>query len=296
MILLLSFLSAILMAGFSMGIKVMLRYRLCDAGYVIFGINIASGMLAGVVLLFVQEFIPPEAWMSFGFMTGFVFVGHWLFSKALQEGDASMVTPLLGLKIPLVAVLAGIWLKEAFSGGIYAAIVLSRLAIVFFGLGRQQKAQGGHGSHPVLAIGLAVLAALSYSVSDLFTRKTVELMSPVTGLLWLQMCMGIIGMMVLALPRYRQYQIRGVDYLLFGTAGAMLLGGIGLYMAAIRLAGNVTIPNIVLSWRGLFVFVMGLIWNAFALIPMERQSWKIYLLRLAGTGLLLAGLIFLYIS
>jgi|GEM_PF-2032193 len=296
MMLLLSFFSAVLMAGFSMSIKVLLRYRLCDAGYVIFGINIASGINAAMVLLFVQENIPSEARIAFAMMTGFVFVGHWLFSKALQEGDVSLVTPLLGLKIPMVALLAGIWLKEAFSGGIYVSIALSSLAIVFFGLGRQQKALGGHGSHPLLAVGLAVLAALSYSISDIFTRKTVELMSPFTGLLWLQMSMGVIGTMVLALPRYRQYRIQRVDYLLFGAAGAMLLGGIGLYMAAIHLAGNVTVPNIVLSWRGLFVFVMGLIWNTFASTPMERQSWGIYLLRLAGTGLLLAGLLFLYLS
>jgi hypothetical protein len=34
MIVLYSFFSALLMAGFSMSIKVLLRYRLCDAGYV----------------------------------------------------------------------------------------------------------------------------------------------------------------------------------------------------------------------------------------------------------------------
>ncbi len=284
------------MAGFSMGIKVMLRYRLCDAGYVIFGINIASGLFAAAALLFIQEFIPSQAMIAFAAMTGFVFAGHWLFSKALQEGDVSLVTPLLGLKIPMVALLAGIWLKEAFTGGIYLSIGLSSLAVVFFGLGRQQKAQGGHGSHPLLAIGLAVLAALSYSIGDIFTRKTVEFMSPFTGLLWLQLFMGIIGMMILALPGYRQYRVHKVDYLVFSAVGAMLLGGIGLYMAAIHLAGNVTIPNIILSWRGLFVFILGLIWNRFASIPMERQSGRIYLLRLAGTGLLLAALIFLFFS
>ncbi|MBN2513836.1 MAG: hypothetical protein JXB18_12945 [Sedimentisphaerales bacterium] len=67
-------------------------------------------------------------------------------------------------------------------------------------------------------------------------------------------------------------------------------------MAAIHLAGNVTIPNIVLSWRGLFVFIMGLVWNAFVAVPMERQSRGIYLLRLTGTGLLVAALLFLFFS
>lgn len=296
MILVLSFLSAILMAGFSMGIKILLRYRLCNAGYVIFGINAASGLFAAAALLFIQEGIPSDASIAFAAMTLFVFVGHWLFGRALQEGDVSMVTPLLGLKIPMVALLAGFWLKEAFTGGIYVSIGLSSLAIVFFGLGRQQKAQGGHGSAPWLSIGLAVLAALSYSIGDIFTRRTVELMSPFTGLLWLQLCMGVIGVMILALPGYRQYRIQKVDYLLFALAGAMLLGGIGLYMAAIHLAGNVTIPNIVLSWRGLFVFIMGLVWNAFVAVPMERQSRGIYLLRLTGTGLLVAALLFLFFS
>ncbi|MBN2513835.1 MAG: hypothetical protein JXB18_12940 [Sedimentisphaerales bacterium] len=225
MILVLSFLSAILMAGFSMGIKILLRYRLCNAGYVIFGINAASGLFAAAALLFIQEGIPSDASIAFAAMTLFVFVGHWLFGRALQEGDVSMVTPLLGLKIPMVALLAGFWLKEAFTGGIYVSIGLSSLAIVFFGLGRQQKAQGGHGSAPWLSIGLAVLAALSYSIGDIFTRRTVELMSPFTGLLWLQLCMGVIGVMILALPGYRQYRIQKVDYLLFALAGAMLLGG-----------------------------------------------------------------------
>lgn len=296
MIFVLSVLSAVLMAGFSMCIKVMLRYRLCDAGYVIFGINIASGLFAAVGLLFVQSGIPSDVMYPFAAMTGFVFVGHWLFSKSLQEGDASLVTPLLGLKIPIVAVLAGIWLKESFSGGIYVSILLSTLAILFFGLGRQQKALGGHGRHPLLAIALSILAAFSYSVSDIFTRKTIQAMSPLAALLWLQMVMGMIGMLVLALPGYRQYRIQRVDYLLFGLAGGMLLGGIGFYLGAIHLAGNVTIPNIILSWRGLFVFLMGLVWNRFASIPMERQSRAIYLLRLIGTGLLLAALIFLYLS
>lgn len=93
-------LSAVALGAYSVLIKTLLRYRVCDAGLVTWGLGIATGIISLVVVLAGRQPFPAEVPFLTVILAAIALGGHGLLSRALQDGDASTVVPLLSLKIP----------------------------------------------------------------------------------------------------------------------------------------------------------------------------------------------------
>jgi hypothetical protein len=76
----------------------------------------------------------------------------------------------------------------------------------------------------------------------------------------------------------------------YRVCSPLLAGGIALFFVAIRLSGLVTIPNIILAARGFVALGVGYVLNRLMKFPIERQSDRVYRLRLVASILLFAGL------
>lgn len=285
-----------LIAALSLGMysvlaKVLVRYRLCDPGLVTWGIGLGTGAVSLVILLIHPYPFPREALWYLILMAGVVLLGHWLLSKAMQEGDASTVVPLLSLKIPFTAILSIWMLRETHPASVYLAVGVSALGVALFGIGRQQKAQGGYGRHPLLAVALACGSALAYALFDQITKLGLAHAEPLPLAVWMNVMVGGLCLALMSRKHYRRYRIRGVDWALFLLGGVLMMAGSWTFLAAIQKADGVTIPNILLGTRGFFALAMGFALGRAIKIPMERQSGMIYLLRLVGTLLLFGGIL-----
>ena len=252
-----SILAAIALGGYSVLTKILLRYRVCDAGLVTCGLGICTGMVSLAVLIAGRYSFPTEATLATVMLAAMALGAHWLLSRALQEGDASTVIPLLSLKIPLVAILSIFILGERHTPRIYLAAGAAALGVAMFGVGRQERAQGGYGRHPILAITLACLSALLYALLDQAAKHALAYTSPVKLALWVNMIVACACLIMSLHPHYRPYRLAKLDLVLFLLGGGLMFGGIMLFFRALDLSDGVTIPNIVLSTRGFFTLLIG---------------------------------------
>jgi drug/metabolite transporter (DMT)-like permease len=275
--------------------KLVLRYRICDAGLVTWGQGLAAAVLAGGLCAAFRIPFPVVYALPIACLAVAIMLASWFLNLALQEGDASTVVPLMGLKIPLTSLLAYVWLAEEAHWTTWLAVLFSGLAVSLFGAGRQQPAQGGHGYHPVAAIVLVVVSCLLYAVSDIIAKKTMQGVSPLALLLWSNVLWAPVAGGALIHPYYRRYRVTLLDIGLFVLRGTLVLGAVFALYKAFQMAGGVIIPNVIYGTRGFFAMAAGFLLGRTLRLPFERQTGIIYSLRLMG-ALLLFGAVFLAVA
>ena len=113
------------------------------------------------------EIVGTDAWPAAIGVGCLFLLGQVLTYLAFQHGDVSVATPVLGLKVLLVALLASVIAGEGLHGRIWVAAALASV-----GIGLVQTSGGN--SEPRkrwLTIGLASAAALSLSLYDVSLQK-----------------------------------------------------------------------------------------------------------------------------
>jgi drug/metabolite transporter (DMT)-like permease len=95
-----------------------------------------------------------------------IFAGALFTFAAIRLGDVSLVTPLLGVKVVVVAIAAVILTGKILSAQLWTAAILAALGI--FVLGYRDMKTGGKIGVPM---GLAVLSGTSFGVSDVLLQK-----------------------------------------------------------------------------------------------------------------------------
>jgi len=100
--------------------------------------------------------------------------------------------------------------------------------------------------------------------------------------------LAVSGLVAKIMVRYR---ICNADLVTWSTGlGASIAAVCGLYIA-FEAADGVTVPNVILGSRGLFVLAAGYLLRGVLKVPMERQPPSVYGLRAAGTILFLATIL-----
>ncbi len=182
-------------------------------------------------------------------------VGQWLTYISLEQGDVSVATPVLGIKILLVAVLVSAWVGEALRWQLWLAAVLATLGIALL------NRSGAH--HPHRRVGRTIitagLAAFSFTVFDVLTQQW----TPVWGGLGriLPLTLAVSSVLSLAFILRFRAPLRAIPrttwpWLLGGTAliGLQSLG----FVSTVAHWGQVTAVNVVYSSRGLWT--VALVW------------------------------------
>lgn len=276
--------------------KTIVRFRICSSAYTGWGTGMACGILSLILVAATRTPFPTESAAPMAGLVVLNVAALWLLNRGIQEGDVSTVMPIMGMKTPFAALLSFLLLGERHGAAVYAAVVISAIAVLIFGAGKQATAQGGHGSKPVVAILFALAAALGYCLADICARTAMRSASPFTVITWSWIFSGMICGAMLAHQSFRQYRVAKIDVLLFGINGALMISGIGMLFLSFKRMESVTLPNVIFGLRGVFTLAGGYVLSRALGLTIEKQPTRIYALRLVGTALITLSIVLIILQ
>lgn len=215
------------------------------------------------------------------FMAGQVFT-----FLALHFGDVSVGTPVMGVKVVLVALCSALLLPDPIPLRWWIAAFLSTAAIVLLSRGE---------SRPRHAVGRTVLAAALAATSFALFDVLVQKWSPVWGVgRFLSLACGGLALFSVGFVPLFNAPLRAIPRLAWPwlCGGSLLLAlQSAMFVYAVGAHGDATAMNIVYSSRGLWsVAAVWLIGHWFA-NEEQRLAPSVMRGRMVGAGLILAAII-----
>lgn len=124
-------------------------------------LNFAGLAVFAPLLLTVESWPPWGEWWKPAVTGGMIFLGTWTTFAAIRAGDVSLVTPLMGTKVVLTALLAGVLAGTRLPPGLWLAALLTTLGILVLGWRDLQRGQG-----KTAAVGLCLLSSGIFAGAD----------------------------------------------------------------------------------------------------------------------------------
>ncbi len=204
---------------------------------------------------------------------------------ALHYGDVSVATPVMGLKIVLVALCTVLILPDPVPLKWWIAAALSTLAIFMLSRGESRERH-----HVGLTVTTSALAAASFALFDVLVQKW----TPAWGVgRFLPLMFGMVALLSFGFFPFFSAPLRAIQSGAWGwLAGGCFLLALqsAMFVYAVGAFGDATVMNIVYSIRGLWsVLIVWLVGHWFS---NEEQSLAPSLLRcrLVGAILMLAAI------
>jgi drug/metabolite transporter (DMT)-like permease len=250
--------------------------------------NLFFGVVFSLLWVLGGQLLGPAAWLQPAATAALFLVGQVFAVVALQRGDVSVATPVMGLKVILVAFFVTLIVGERVPLAIWIAAALSSAGIVL--LSRGGGATPGSGrTAPALVFG--GLAAAAFALFDVLVQKW----SPDWGAgRFLPIMMGFVALYSVLPFAWRRDHL-GVAPL--GSWRPLLLAGLclavqgALLISSLALYAQATTINVVYSARGLWsVLAVWVVGHWFG--NRERElGGAVFRARLVGAGLLLAAIL-----
>jgi EamA-like transporter family. len=247
--------------------------------------NVATCVLA-LPLLFADPMLMHSMPFVRPLIAGLVFmVGQMASLLALKHGDVSVATPLLGMKVLLVALFTVIVLYQPVSPGLWAAAFMATFAFVLL---RGPKSRSR--SNFLSTVLYSLLCAASFALCDILIQKWAP--SCGSGKFLTLMFIIIAVLSLVFLPFFRleplSYSSKAWKWLSWGIFFIALQAlGMGI---ALSYFGNATATNIVFSSRGIWSVLI--VWRFGALFGNKEKEagTNTMIARLAGSTLLFAAI------
>lgn len=247
--------------------------------------NVTMGVVFSTLLVLGEAIQPGARWWQPVVAGGLFFSGQIFTFLALHYGDVSVATPVLGLKIVLVAFCSVLMLPDPVPLVWWIAAGLSTGAIMLLSRGE---------SRPKHAVGRTVLmAGLSagcFALADVLVQKW----APLWGVSrFLPLMFGSVALLSLGLIPFFSAPLRTVPTAAWPwlAAGCVLLAlQAGSMAYALGVFGDATAVNIVYSARGLWsVAAVWLVGHWFS-SEEQRLAPAVLRSRLFGAALMLAAI------
>lgn len=241
---------------------------------------------AAVPLWLLGGTIPPSSlWWQPPLAATMFFAGQVFSLLALNTGDVSVATPVLGVKILLVALLSTVLIGDPIGARLWTAAALSSAAIALLNIDA-----GGSHSRVGRTIVLAALGAASYACFDVLIQKW----SPAWGAGRI-LPIVMVSAAVYSIPL--RYLSRDVDrlsrsYTPWLAAGAACFAAQGLmFITTISIYRQATGANVLYSSRGLWSVIA--VWAVGHWFTNREQHLgaRVLVWRLAGAILLMAAIV-----
>lgn len=251
--------------------------------------NGAMGLVFLPMLLFAHESWAPG---HLGWAAGagaLFFTGQIATFRSLASGDVSIATPALASKVVFVALLSLAAPGAHPDPDLWLAVGLTMAGMVLLNSGPRAR----HVSRPLVTLGWALLAALSFAAADIL----VQVGAPRAGFtLFMPVMFGLVALISIPtlaprIPRGEAARTRPGAWR-WGAAGVCLLavqaagfaGTIGVY-------GDATGANVVYSSRGLWsVILVAAVARQLGVAEGTRDA-RILAVRFAGSALILAAVV-----
>jgi drug/metabolite transporter (DMT)-like permease len=263
--------------------------KVLDAGvnpwFINFLSNVATCVLA-LPLLFADPMPLRSMPIAQPLIAGLIFmVGQMASVLALKQGDVSVATPLLGMKVILVAAFTVLVLCQPVSIELWAAAFMATLAFVLL------RGPKGRSRSNFLSTALySLLCAASFALCDILIQKW----APSCGsgkfltLMFIIIAAASLGFVPFFRFGPRLYSPETWKWLWWGIFFIALQAlGMGI---ALSYFGNATATNIVFSSRGIWSVLV--VWRLGALFGNKEKDAgaKAMTARLAGSTLLFAAI------
>ena len=190
----------------------------------------------------------PEQWWQPAIAALLFMLGQVFTMLALRVGEVSVTTPVLGLKVVLVALLTAPLLREPLTSGLWTAAFLSSV-----GIGALNFSRPAAGSRVGTTILIAGLAAASYALFDVLVQKW----SATWGAgRFLPVMMGFVALYSLFLRPSRgnlETNSSQRTAAVWTVAGAVCLSVQAiLFVSSIAIYRHAAVANVLYSSRGLW--------------------------------------------
>ncbi len=211
--------------------------------------NLTSALLFQLLLPLGGTFHLNLLWQP-ALLGGLFLLGQLLNFLALQRGDVSVATPVLGLKIILVALFTTLLLKQVVPPLLWTAAGLSSLAIALL-----NRTGGAKHHHIVSTILYAGTSAAMFALLDVL----LQTWAPTWGAgRLLPVIMLFVAVFSVALIPFFHAPLKAIPRPAWGwlMGGCVVIGSQSLlFVMAIAKFHNATSANVVYSTRGLWSVV-----------------------------------------
>ncbi|WP_395740082.1 EamA family transporter [Prosthecobacter sp.] len=254
-----------------------------------FHINNWAGMLAFLPLVFLEK--QPVQWQEWYVPVGLgalFFVGGWFTFIAMQRGDVSLVTPVLGSKVVFVALGASLFIAGSMKPLMWTAAIITTGGIALMSATDFKTPKGARLAGPVV---MALVSAALYAFADVFLQKWAPAFGPKTFLAILAGTTGVLslGAMTLLPSRPPIPWNRATQWSLGGSAliAAQSIT-LGLSLAYFNDAVGV---NVVYATRGMWSLAVVALLGPLLGNRERHESGKAYGIRILAAILLMAGVV-----
>jgi drug/metabolite transporter (DMT)-like permease len=252
--------------------------------------HVQMGVAAGVAVWAMwHEGFPPwrSYWLDVLGAGGFYLAGQATLYVALRHTDASHVTPLLGMKIVVVALIMRVGFGQAIGAAQWAAVGLC------VGSAFLLNKAGASGALPGRALAAIGWTCAGYALSDISIQRLVTAMEPAGAirgpLAGSLMCYAMCGVVSAAmLPWHGSRRLE--DWRAAAPYSALWLAAMSIFFVAVAGAG-VVLANIILATRGLISIGLGVALSRRGMVHLEKRVHRDVLARrIAAAGMMLAAI------
>lgn len=248
--------------------------------------NIAVAVIFLPLMLFEKQAIDWSLiqWPIF-VGVGFFF-GGWLTFMAIQRGDVSLVTPLLGTKVVFVAIGSVLFTAQQLSVPLWIAALLTALGIFLIGFRDVRGAR-----HASFTAGITLISAALYGLCDVMLSTWASKFAPFTFLSFSSLIVGTLSMIVWFFQgRRRILPPRGPRTWAIASAIVVAVQAIMIGLA-LSFFHDATGINVMYASRGLWAVVL-VFWFGTLLGNDERAtSGRLFGWRFLGTILLTVSVV-----
>lgn len=252
--------------------------------------NIMMGLIVGPIGFFAGE-NPDMAYWWAPLICAFLFWLGQLFSfLAIRFGDVSVMTPVMGTKVVMVA------LGSAFLFGLPVTLTqwigagMTMAAILLMGLGDFQNSRGA-----ILAIFFALLASASYGLTDTMVSVYAADFGELKFLsfMFLYLATFSYGLVPLFREPLKAIPAKAWPWVL---GGSFLLAFQALLMGiCLSFFGEATLANIFYSSRGLWSLILVFMLGTWFGLREASKTGKVVFWRTSGALLLTAAIVLVLI-
>ena len=246
------------------------------------------GMPVFAPLFFLSPRDPAAVeWWRPAVVSAMLYCGNLCTFAAVRRGDVSLVTPVLGTKVVFVALGVLALSGQSLSAGLWAAAGLATLGILVM-----SRSDLRPGSANGTAIGLCLLAALFFGLTDVFIAEWVPRYGGNTFLASIPEFIGLFSLVAILRPGGVSMRLTEVSRKWVLTGGALLMMQSLAMGLALAFFHDPTGVNILYSTRGLWSVL--LVWGVgrwFGNRERETAGRTAMWWRLGGTLIITAGVV-----
>jgi drug/metabolite transporter (DMT)-like permease len=259
-----------------------------------FHINNWASTFAFLPLAFFEK--QPVHWQEWYVPVGLgvlFFVGGWFTFIAMQRGDVSLVTPVLGSKVVFVALGASLFIAGSMKPLMWVAAIITTGGIFLMSATDFKTPKGARLAGPVV---MALVSAALYAFADVFLQMWAPAFGPKTFLALLAGTTGALSLMAMTLLPNRP-PIAWNRATQWSLGGSTLIAAqsitLGLALAYFNDAVGV---NVVYATRGMWSLVVVAMLGPLLGNRERHESGKAYGIRILAALLLMAGVVCAVIS